>query len=132
MRRMFAAKASGKRDVPDELLQQWEDVDKGREQLIKIFLETGLDKEEFLKRSTRRIRQKIQEKDMYTDGEFVSEEDMKNHLLLKERIRAIKAECAKRKGWIRRDKYEKHVKLFWVEIKTGGRMLPRGANKACN
>lgn len=45
MRRMFAAKASGKRDVPDELLQQWEDVDKGREQLIKIFLETGLDKD---------------------------------------------------------------------------------------
>jgi hypothetical protein len=27
------------------------------------------------------------------------------------------------KSWPRRDKYEKHIKLYWVETKLGGKAL---------
>ena len=67
-------------------------------------------------RCTKRIKEKMAEQDMWVEGEFVSEDDMKKELGFSERralclllsvhprarAKAVKAECGKHKGWIRR------------------------------
>lgn len=46
---------------------------------------TGL-QDAFVKKAMKRITQHVMEKDLWVDGEFVSEEDMREELKLKESL----------------------------------------------
>ncbi|CAK8992823.1 Uncharacterized protein SCF082_LOCUS3230 [Durusdinium trenchii] len=76
-----------------------------KEALLLVLNQWGLLKgprDIFLKKMHRRV-ESINQQDLWVDGEFMSEQDM------------IDANIPPR------DKYEKHVELFWVEKKMAGR-----------
>ncbi|CAL1131599.1 unnamed protein product [Cladocopium goreaui] len=122
--RLMQRKADGTFKVPSELADAWASGD--QDSMVTEFIDAGLDKEVFIKRSLRRIREKTKEKELWVDGKFISEDHMRDELKLKEsRIKRIKEICQKKKGWIRRDQYEKNVKLYWYEGNISGRKLKR-------
>ena len=56
-----------------------------------------------MKKQVRRIRKKESEKELWVDGEFCTEDDMRKELKLSEpRVAAIKEDCKKKRGAIRR------------------------------
>ncbi|CAL1160091.1 unnamed protein product [Cladocopium goreaui] len=111
--------------VPQEVLEAYRDLtDGGRERVQKMWAQSSNDKDTFIKSCKRKV-QSIHEQDLWLDGNFMSEKDMQDDNISAERIKAIKETCAKTKGWIRRDRYEKHVKVYWVEKGLQGRMLKR-------
>lgn len=123
--RLFKQRADGSYAVSEDLIKQWRD-ESGREYLLSEFQKAGYNKDLMVAKCTKRIKEKISEQDMWVDGAFASEEDMKTELNFSEnRIKAVKAECAKHKGWIRRDRSEKHIQLFWVEKNMCGKMLKK-------
>lgn len=125
LRRLLAPRADGTLLVPQEIVDQFGDLHGGgREQVLAMWNAADTCKESFIRRCRRKI-ESINEQDLYAEGEFLSEQDLIEQEYKETRINAIKAECAKRKGWIRRDRYEKHVKLYWVETKLGGKNLKR-------
>ena len=61
---------------------------------------------------------------MWVEGEFMSDWDMEHEMKFTvERRAAIRAECEALKGWVRRDRYQREIKLYWVEKKVAGKML---------
>ena len=54
-----------------------------------------------MKRSVKKIKQKEAEQELWVNGIFVSEQDMKEMKVPEHRRKAIKDECALNKGWIR-------------------------------
>ncbi|CAK9002312.1 unnamed protein product [Durusdinium trenchii] len=95
IRRLMTPRADGSLLVPPEFLEKWKDLQNG-----------GRDADIFLKKMHRRV-ESINQQDLWVDGEFMSEQDM------------IDANIPPR------DKYEKHVELFWVEKKMAGRRLTK-------
>ncbi|CAE7266410.1 unnamed protein product [Symbiodinium sp. CCMP2592] len=124
MARMFAPRADGTFLVPKELVEQYKDL-KQRAELEKKFLKAGLDKDLFVKRSVKRIKRRESESELWVSGQFVSDSDMVELGLSEKRRKAVHAECAKMRGWIRRDRYEPDVKLYWLEKSVEGKVLKR-------
>ncbi|CAL1152711.1 unnamed protein product [Cladocopium goreaui] len=104
LRRVMQPRADGTYIVPQEIVDKWA--------------------EEFIKRCRRKV-ESIKESQLEVDGEFMSEQDMLDENYKPNKIAAIKADCAKVSGWIRRDRYEKHVKLYWVEKNLKGKSLKK-------
>ncbi|CAK9002237.1 Uncharacterized protein SCF082_LOCUS7258 [Durusdinium trenchii] len=69
-------KARGGLKVPPELIKEWETGDQNK--LLDDFKKAGLDKDLFIKKATRRIHEHIEENDLWVDGEFMSEQQMKD------------------------------------------------------
>lgn len=125
LRRLVQPRADGSFLVPEEIIAKFKDIaGGGRSEVLRLYEQCGCNKDAFVKTCRRKIEQ-ISEEDLYVEGEFMAEADMADEGYKETRIAAIKAECAKHEGWIRRDKYEKQVKLYWVETKQGGRKLKR-------
>ena len=77
-----------------------------------------------MKKTVKRIRTKETEESMWIEGEFMSDWDMEHEMKFSaERREAIHTECQAHKGWVRRDRYQKEIKLYWVEKKVAGKML---------
>ncbi|CAL1152822.1 unnamed protein product [Cladocopium goreaui] len=106
----------------DDCADMWQTLQAALNEVAELRATPPKPKESFIRRCRRKI-EFINEQDLYAEGEFLSEQDLIEQEYKETRINAIKAECAKRKGWIRRDRYEKHVKLYWVETKLGGKNL---------
>ena len=77
----------------------------------------------FVKRVIKRTTRRESETEMWTEGQFMSEGDMKEERFSEQRILSIKQVCTENIGWVRRDRYERDVRLFWVEKRIAGKML---------
>lgn len=125
IRRLMAAREDGTFLVPESVVKLWGDTtDGGREEVKKLWLQVGGDKDAFIKKCKRKV-ESIQERDLWVDGEFMSEKAMVDDGIPAKRILAIKATCAKRVGWMRKDHYEKNVDVYWVEGQLKGRRLKK-------
>ncbi|CAK9102206.1 unnamed protein product, partial [Durusdinium trenchii] len=80
-------RANGKLLVPQELADQWQNGDQNK--LLEEFQKANFDKDLFVKNATKRIRQHITEKDLWVDGDFVSEQDMKDEGISEKRKRDL-------------------------------------------
>ncbi|CAK9040702.1 Uncharacterized protein SCF082_LOCUS23615, partial [Durusdinium trenchii] len=69
-----------------------DEIEDGPEEIASV-----LQKDAFVKKCKKRV-QTIQEQDLWVPGAFMSEEDTQKE---GSRIKGIKADCAKNKGWIR-------------------------------
>ncbi|CAE7192927.1 unnamed protein product [Symbiodinium sp. CCMP2456] len=125
MARLFAPRCDGSYLVPKELVEQYKDP-KQRPALEAEFKKAGLDKELFLKRSVKKIKRRESESELWVSGQFVSDGDMDELGMTAKRKKAVHEECARMKGWIRRDRYEPDVKLYWLEKAVEGKMLSLG------
>ncbi|CAL1129938.1 unnamed protein product [Cladocopium goreaui] len=125
LRRVMQPRADGTYIVPQEIVDKWADTaGGGRNLVIQMWNASETNKEEFIKRCRRKV-ESIKESQLEVDGEFMSEQDMLDENYKPNKIAAIKADCAKVSGWIRRDRYEKHVKLYWVEKNLKGKSLKK-------
>ncbi|CAE7030231.1 unnamed protein product [Symbiodinium necroappetens] len=100
MARLFAPRVDGTYVVPKELVDQYKDL-KQRPALEQEFLDAGLDKELFVKRSVKKVKRRESESEVWVSGQFVSDADMDELGLTAKRKKAVHDECAKMRGWIR-------------------------------
>ncbi|CAE7310029.1 unnamed protein product [Symbiodinium sp. CCMP2592] len=124
MARMFAPRVDGSYLVPKELVDQYKDLSQ-RPALEAEFLKSGLDKDLFVRRSVKKIKRRESESEVWVSGQFVSDLDMDELGLTEKRKKAVHDECAKMRGWIRRDRYEPDVKLYWLEKSVEAKVLKR-------
>ncbi|CAE7794031.1 unnamed protein product [Symbiodinium necroappetens] len=124
MARLFAPRVDGSYLVPRELVEQYKDTAL-RPNLEEEFLKAGLDKDLFVKRSIKKVKRRESEAELWVSGQFVSDGDMDELGMTEKRKKAVHDECAKMKGWIRRDRYEPEIKLYWLEKAVEGKVLKR-------
>ncbi|CAE7717972.1 unnamed protein product [Symbiodinium sp. CCMP2592] len=124
MSRLFAPRVDGSYLVPPELVEQYKNPNQ-RQALEQEFLKAGLDKDLFVTRSVKKVKRRESESEVWVSGQFVSDADMDELGLSAKRKKAVHDECAKIRGWIRRDRYEPDVKLYWLEKSAEGKMLKR-------
>eukprot|EP00435_Cladocopium_sp_Y103_P060350 s51_g22.t1 len=86
IRRLMAAREDGTFLVPESVVKLWGDTTDG-----------GREEDAFIKKCKRKV-ESIQERDLWVDGEFMSEKAMVDDGIPAKRILAIKATCAKRVG----------------------------------
>ncbi|CAK8990009.1 unnamed protein product [Durusdinium trenchii] len=90
-------RADGTYLVPEEIIKAWKDGN--QDMIVEDFKSAGLDKELFVKKAMKKIVTRIRETDLWGDGSFMSEQDMKHEGFPEHRIKAIKAEAMRNKGW---------------------------------
>ncbi|CAE7241042.1 unnamed protein product [Symbiodinium microadriaticum] len=66
-------------------------------------MKAGLDKDLFIKRSIKKVKRRESESELWVSGQFVSDADMDELGMTDKRKKAVHAECAKMRGWIRWD-----------------------------
>ncbi|CAK9061929.1 unnamed protein product [Durusdinium trenchii] len=89
MRRIMTPRADGSLLVPPEIWKQWKDLrEGGREAVTKLWNQSGKDKDNFLRRCKKKV-ESIQEKDLWVEGAFMSEQDMKDEKFPEKRKRQV-------------------------------------------
>ena len=64
----------------------------------------------------KKIKRRESESEIWVSGQFVSDEDMDELGLTAKRKKAVHEECARMKGWIRRN-FRLHVVLWYGRVK---------------
>ncbi|CAE7036774.1 unnamed protein product [Symbiodinium sp. CCMP2456] len=124
LRRMCNPSAKrGTLAVSTEVADRWKNT-KTRKQLIVALINCKGDKESFNQRMEVVIRN-VKEGRVVIDSGFYSESAMKTELKFdKDRIKAIIAYCTKTKArkrqLTRRDKYQRHILEYWIDLRTSG------------
>ncbi|CAE7914152.1 unnamed protein product [Symbiodinium necroappetens] len=121
LRRMCVPSAKkGTLQVSGEVADRWKNT-KSRKQLIVALINCKGDKDAFNQRMEVVIRN-VKEGKVVIDSGYYTESAMKNEL--KDRVQAIIKYCtktkARRRQLTRRDKYQKHILEYWIDLKTSG------------
>ncbi|CAE7698574.1 unnamed protein product [Symbiodinium sp. CCMP2592] len=109
--------------VSDDVAERWKNT-KSRKQLIVALINCNGDKDSFNQKMEIVIRN-IKEGKVVIDSGYYTESAMKTELKFdKDRVKAVIAYCtasrARRRALTRRDKYQRHLIEYWIDVRTSG------------
>ncbi|CAL1148983.1 unnamed protein product [Cladocopium goreaui] len=124
LRRLCTPKrASGKLEVSAEIHRQWKQGGTQRQALLDILVKAGGNKDAF-KKEIEHIQKKARRTKIHVTKGFYSKEKMRTELgWSAARIKGAVAYCchpSRAKTHVRKDKYERNLREFWVDAATTG------------